>query len=291
LVNSYIEHCLSLGKNLAPKTVVVDAAYGAAYAIAPRVLSALGATIVPLHCKPDGRRINVRCGATDLSSLRRAVLAHRGSVGVAFDGDADRALFVDETGEEVSGDHVLAIWANDLLSKDMLPQRTIVATVMSNLGLELAVKKMGCTLVRTAVGDRYVLETMQQGGYRIGGEQSGHLIDLQSNTTGDGIITAVRLLSIAAGDTSLNSLARIMRRYPQILVNVRVADKRCLEKDGVRRTIEATQNALAGRGRVLVRPSGTEPLIRIMLEGPQEEELQRLAALIVEQIDETRPAT
>ena len=283
-VATYADHCVSLGGDLSKLTIVVDSAYGAAYDLAPRILRRLGAHVIRLHCKDDGSRINVRCGATDLGSLRRAVGKHPNSVGVAFDGDADRALFLDEGGEVVTGDHVLAIWARELLGRGELPHRTIVATVMSNLGLELAIAAMGATLVRTAVGDRYVLEAMQSGGFRIGGEQSGHIIDLEANTTGDGIATAVRLLSLAAKAGALKTLREQMQTYPQILVNVRVEDKRCVEHDGVRDAIAAAERSMGGKGRILVRPSGTEPLIRIMIEGQDEAEIRTIAQSIADRI-------
>jgi phosphoglucosamine mutase len=281
VVKAYERHCIGLGSSLAATTLVVDAAYGAAYAIAPRVFEALGADVVPLHCKPDGRRINVLCGATHLEPLREAVARNPGSVGVAFDGDADRALFIDESGGVVTGDHVLAIWAKELLAAGALPKRTIVATVMSNIGLERTLREAGITLVRTAVGDRYVLEEMLRGGYRIGGEQSGHIIDIEANTTGDGIATAVKLLRLREAAGSLSALAGSMRVYPQVLLNVRVSDKNRVQEDvEVRRAIEAASAALNGSGRVLVRPSGTEPLVRIMVEGPDEAEIRRVAEAV-----------
>lgn len=282
--SGYADHCVSLGGDLSSLTVVVDGAYGAAYDLAPRVFRKLGARVVRIHCKDDGGRINVKCGATDLASLRRAVGRHSGSVGVAFDGDADRALFVDEGGDVVTGDHVLAIWTKELLERGELPHKTVVATVMSNLGLELAIAAMGATLVRTAVGDRYVLEAMQRGGFRIGGEQSGHIIDLEANTTGDGIATAVRLLTLASKAGGLRRLREQMQTYPQILVNVRVEDKRCVERDGVRAAIAEAERSMQGKGRILVRPSGTEPLIRIMIEGQDEAEMRLIAQSIADRI-------
>jgi phosphoglucosamine mutase len=206
---------------------------------------------------------------------------------VAFDGDADRALFVDEQGDDVSGDHVLAIWAKELAAANTLPKKTVVATVMSNVGLELALAQAGLKLIRTAVGDRYVLDAMRSGGYRLGGEQSGHIIDLDSNSTGDGIATAVHVLSLSRSCT-LHELASVMRVYPQVLVNVRVADKRRIEEDPeVRAAIAQADAALRGNGRVLVRPSGTEPLIRIMVEGPDIAEVERLARLVADQVART----
>ena len=284
-VGAYAKHCVSLGRDLGRRTIVVDGAYGAAYDIAPKVLARLGATVVPLHCRPDGRRINVRCGATDLTALREAVVSRPGSVGVAFDGDADRALFVDEQGATVTGDHILAMWAKDLAQSGQLLRDTVVATVMSNVGLEIALREMGVQMLRTAVGDRYVLEAMQSGGYRLGGEQSGHVIDLAANTTGDGIATAVRVLGLVAGGQTLASLASILKTYPQILINVRVTDKaRAEADDGVRDAVARVHSALEGRGRLLVRPSGTEPLVRIMIEGQDETEMHELAESIASKI-------
>lgn len=285
----YGDHCVAIGGDLGGMTVVIDAAYGAAYDLAPRIFRRLGAQVVKLHCKADGARINVRCGATDLARLKKTVAKHPGSIGVAFDGDADRALFIDEEGAEVTGDHVLAIWSKDLIGRDELPHRTVVATVMSNLGLELAAGEMGVTLVRTAVGDRYVLEAMQRGGFRIGGEQSGHIIDLTHNTTGDGIATAVRLATMARKSGSLRALRATMRTYPQILVNVRVSNKQCVDGDGVRTAIADAERVMNGRGRILVRPSGTEPLVRIMIEGQDELEMRRVAQTIAERIQAAQP--
>ena len=290
-VARYAAHCAALGSDLGGMVVVVDGAHGAAFDVAPRVLRKLGASVIRLHCSGDGARINVKCGATDLASLQAAVKRRPGSVGVAFDGDADRALFVDEDGAIVTGDHVLAIWTKELMARRELPMSTVVATVMSNLGLEIAVRDLGATLIRTAVGDRYVLEAMQRGGYRIGGEQSGHIIDLSANTTGDGIATAVRLLSLARASGGLNALSGVMRTYPQILVNVRVNDKARVDADtGVRAAIESAESALAGRGRILVRPSGTEPLVRIMIEGTDEREIRELANCVAATIRATQTA-
>jgi len=287
VVRTYERHCIALGAPLKDATVVVDGAYGAAYAIAPRVLRALGASVVPLHCKPDGRRINVACGSTHLDSLQAVVRTHPGSVGVAFDGDADRALFVDESGDVVSGDHVMAIWGLALARAGSLPGKTIVATVMSNVGLERALRDAGIALLRTAVGDRYVLEAMLRGGYRLGGEQSGHIIDLESNSTGDGVATAVKILSMRAATGSLRELARTMHVFPQVLVNVRVTDKRKIEEDRVvRAAIASAEKALHGAGRVLVRPSGTEPLVRIMVEGPDEGQIRSIAGEIAARVEE-----
>jgi phosphoglucosamine mutase len=284
-VAAYAAHCQALGSDLHSKTVIIDGAYGAAYDLAPRVFAGLGAHVIAMNCTPNGKKINVGCGSTDLSKLREATREHPGSIGVAFDGDADRALFIDEAGEEITGDHVLAMRTRELIAKNGLPHRTVVATVMSNLGLERALEDMGVTLVRTPVGDRYVLEEMQRGGHRLGGEQSGHIIDLEANTTGDGIATAVSVISLAAGSTRLADVAALMRRHPQVLINVPVVDKRCLENDRlVQRIISETEATLGKDGRILVRASGTEPLIRVMIEGQEETNIRQLAQRVADGI-------
>ena len=285
MTSLYAEHCRSLGADLSGVTVVVDGGHGAAYDIAPRVFAQLGAHVVKLHCTANGKKINVRCGSTDLSELRAAVLAHPKSIGVAFDGDADRALFVDEEGVEITGDHVLAMRARELAGRDELPGRTMVATVMSNIGLERALDALDVKLIRTPVGDRYVLDAMQRGGYRLGGEQSGHIIDLQANTTGDGLATAVSVLRIAKEHGRLADAAAMMQRHPQVLVNVHVRDKvAAQESDEVRLAIGEVERELGVDGRVLVRPSGTEPLVRVMIEGKEEKEIRRLAQRIADAI-------
>jgi len=277
LVSAYLRHCVGLGDRLDGATIVVDAAYGAAYDLAPAVLGTLGATVVRLHCKPNGKKINVACGSTDLTALREAVAAHPGSVGVAFDGDADRALFIDENCEVVDGDRVLAMLARDFKHRGDLPGNAVVATVMSNLGLELALRHMGIELVRTNVGDRYVLEALLAHGYRLGGEQSGHIIDLEANSTGDGIATAVRVFTLAKQAGGLRSLRDVMRTYPQVLVNVRVTDRAIVDDPRVRTLVRETEASLSGKGRILVRASGTEPVIRIMMEGAVESEIRSYA--------------
>ncbi|GAC1425475.1 MAG: phosphoglucosamine mutase [Candidatus Velthaea sp.] len=284
LVDRYFATLIEAGADLSGLTVVVDAAYGAAFAVGPRAFSRLGARVVALHAEDDGSRINVACGTTHMSALAEAVRresadGHARAVGVAFDGDADRALFVDETGAILSGDHVMLIVAKDLKSRGELAGDTVVGTVMSNVGLERAFEREGIRLIRAAVGDRYVLETMRAGGFGFGGEQSGHIIDLQQNTTGDGPMTAVKLLSIVArSGKSLHDLAAALTVYPQILVNVRVENKSVLESDAlVRAAIDDAQRRLAGDGRILVRASGTEPLIRVMIEGSDQAAITDLA--------------
>jgi phosphoglucosamine mutase len=286
LIDNYFAKLVGGGGNLHGLTVVVDGAFGAAYLVGPKVFEHLGARVVAINCEDDGSRINVDCGATDLRMLRERVRAEIASstgpvVGVAFDGDADRALFVDETGAVLSGDHVMLVLARDLDRRGELPGDTVVGTVMSNMGFEKALERENIRLVRAPVGDRYVLEAMRSGGYRFGGEQSGHVIDLARGTTGDGPMTAVTLFSIAARTgTPLHELAAGIVSYPQVLLNVRVADKTIAEHPAVRDAIGAAERALADDGRILVRPSGTEPLVRVMVEARDAAQTQTVAETV-----------
>jgi len=275
--------------------VVVDGGFGAAYAIAPYALRRLGARVSEIHCENDGSRINVECGATDLRALQAAVRARidageRHVIGVAFDGDADRALFVDETGTVISGDHVLFALARWLHDRGELRGEAVVATVMSNIGFERALRQHGIGLIRAAVGDRYVLEEMRGGNYSLGGEQSGHVIDFRYNTTGDGPRSAITLLGIVATEqTTLHELVREVVPAPQILVNVRTDRRDVLLVPAVQDATAAAQAALGSSGRLLVRPSGTEPLIRVMAEGDDralvEDEAGRVAARIEQEVE------
>jgi phosphoglucosamine mutase len=283
LAGSYFEKLVAAGADLAGWTVVVDAAFGAAYRVGPAVFEGLGARVIAINCEDDGARINVRCGATDLAMLQATVRAEiaRGNervVGVAFDGDADRAKFVDETGALLDGDHTLLILARDRLERGTLPHDTVVATVMSNVGLERAFDRAGITMLRAAVGDRYVLEEMRAGGFRLGGEQSGHVIDLDCNTTGDGAMTAVLVFSVAARrGVRLHDLARELEVFPQILINVRVADRTIANDPAVTAAVAAAERELGTAGRILVRPSGTELLVRVMVEAADETTTERVA--------------
>jgi phosphoglucosamine mutase len=270
--------------------VIVDAAFGAAFAIAPYALRKLGATVTELHCSNDGARINVASGSTDMRPLQAAVrqrlsAGERQVVGVAFDGDADRALFVDETGSIVSGDHVLFAIGSDMHARGELARGAIVGTVMSNIGFERALSNRGITLVRAPVGDRYVLERMREGGYTLGGEQSGHVIDLRRNTTGDGPMTTATLLGIVMSKRStLHELVCELVPAPQILVNVETARVEVLEVAGVRDAIAAGEAALVGVGRLFIRPSGTEPIIRVMAEGDDAVLVEQVAARVAAEI-------
>ncbi|MEA2687869.1 MAG: phosphoglucosamine mutase, partial [Candidatus Eremiobacteraeota bacterium] len=282
------------GANLTGWTVVVDGAFGAAYLVGPKIFERLGARVVALNCEDDGSRINVDCGATNLAMLRARVQEEiarsTGPVaGVAFDGDADRALFVDEAGDVLTGDHVMLILAHDLAQRGELPGDTVVGTVMSNMGFEKALERVRIGLLRAAVGDRYVLEAMRAGGYRFGGEQSGHVIDLERGTTGDGPMTAVSLFAIAARTRrTLHDLASDLTVYPQVLVNVRVADKSIADHPAVREAVAAAERALANNGRINVRPSGTEPLVRVMVESSDAEQTHAVAETVAEAIRRIR---
>lgn len=268
------------GARLDGLRVVVDCAFGAAAEVAPRVWEALGAQVTALHAEPDGARINVNCGSTHLDPLRRAVLAAGADVGFAHDGDADRVLAVDERGEVVDGDALLGICALDRHRRGVLSAGTVVATVMSNLGLERTLADEGIRLERTQVGDRYVLERMQQLGATLGGEQSGHLIFLEHATTGDGLVTAIEVVNVLLRTGArLSALCARLPRYPQVLRNVRVRDRdRTADAPEVGRAIAAAEASLAGRGRLLVRPSGTEPVVRIMVEAETQGEADAVAA-------------
>ncbi len=251
-------------------TVVVDSANGAAYKVAPAVFEELGAKVISLGVDPDGKNINAKCGALHPENMAKAVLKHRAALGIALDGDADRVIVVDEKGETVDGDAIMAICARELLRQKKLAKKTVVATVMSNKGLEVALAGMGARLVRTKVGDRYVVEEMRRGGYNFGGEQSGHLIFLDSATTGDGVVAALELLQVmVASGKPLSELKKLFVSFPQTQLNLPIKHKRELaELPGVMKAIRAVEQALGKEGRVLVRFSGTELKVRVLVEGP-----------------------
>jgi len=281
LAEKYLEYLRqSAGGALSGLSVVVDCAHGAGFRLAPPLFRSLGARVTEMACAPDGRNINEGCGALHVEGLRQRVLEEHADFGAAFDGDADRCVLVSRSGKVLDGDHVL------LIAGKALRPRAVVATVMSNLGLERALAACGIGLLRTAVGDRYVLEEMIRQDLPLGGEQSGHVIFRQFSTTGDGLLTALRVAAIArqAGAT-LDELTREFVVYPQILVNVRFREKRPLEElERVQKEIRAAKEEFGGAGRVLVRFSGTEPLARVMVEGPDaarvEERARRIAAAI-----------
>ncbi|WP_232287450.1 phosphoglucosamine mutase [Anaeromyxobacter dehalogenans] len=260
-------------------TVVVDCAHGAAYHVAPAVFEELGAKVIPLNVKPDGKNINDACGAVHPESMARAVKRHGANLGLALDGDADRVILADEHGNVVDGDAIMALVGRDLLARKALAKRTVVATVMSNLGLERALAPLGGKVVRTAVGDRYVVEEMRRSGYSFGGEQSGHLVFLDHVTTGDGVAAGLNVLAVMVREGKpLSELARCFEPFPQALVNVEVREKRPVaELPGVAKAIAAAEKALGAEGRVLVRPSGTENKVRVLVEGPDAKRARALA--------------
>lgn len=286
----YIEFAkgtVSKGVSLHGLKVVVDCAHGATYKVAPAILRELGAVVIPLNIQPNGLNINERCGSLHPEVVQEAVLKHKAEVGISHDGDGDRAILVDETGAVVDGDHILAICALDLKSRDLLRADTVVATVMSNIGLDLCLKEAKIRIVRVPVGDRYVLEEMLRHGYNLGGEQSGHSVFLDHNTTGDGVVTALQVLSLMVKrEEPLSQLRRCMNVCPQVLVNVRVREKRELESiPPVQAAIAEAEAQLNGSGRVLVRYSGTESVARVMVEGQDAEQVGRLANSIAEAIE------
>lgn len=294
LVEAYIEHVSKLvPEGLEGMRIVVDTGHGAASEIAPFVLRGLGADVKVLHDAPDGDNINDQCGSTHLDILKHQVVENGFDLGLAFDGDADRLLAVDHAGNEVDGDHLMLMCLKHGLSTGRFMSPTVVATVMSNMGFEKALAELGGELVRAKVGDRYVLEEMLKRDVRLGGEQSGHLIFLDDNTTGDGLISALRVLSaIKAAGKPLRELAAEMTDYPQVLKNVRVASTLGWHEDAeIQREIEAATQSLAGTGRILVRASGTEPLIRVMVEGQEAAMIHRLAEHLCEVIQRRLTAT
>ncbi len=267
--------------------IVIDCANGAAYRVAPAVLSELGAEVISLGVTPDGFNINEDCGALHTESLRQRVLREGASVGLALDGDADRAILIDELGEEVDGDHVMAILACAMAEHGQLAKSTVVGTVMSNLGLEVALRDHDIRLERAAVGDRYVVERMREGGFNLGGEQSGHIICLDHATTGDGMTTALAVLSIVQKSGSrLSELKTVLRKFPQTLINLRVKEKPDLTTvPDVAAAVREAEGALGDRGRVLVRYSGTEPLARVMVEGEAADTVSEYARRIAAAIE------
>lgn len=279
-VDEYAAHLVAtVATPLAGLKIVLDCAEGAASVVGPKALRDAGAEVIAIHASPDGLNINEECGSTHLGHLQKAVVEHGADAGFALDGDADRCLAVDHTGEVVDGDQILAILALALRDQGRLAKDTVVATVMSNLGFVTALKAAGLGVRQTKVGDRYVLEAMKVSGYSLGGEQSGHVILSEHATTGDGVLTALQVASrMAATGQSLAELASVMTRLPQVLVNVKGVDKARADDDAVLAAAIAEEEALLGdEGRVLLRPSGTEPLVRVMVEAPTQDQAQAVA--------------
>ncbi|MEI7065374.1 phosphoglucosamine mutase [Dickeya chrysanthemi] len=284
----YIEFCKgSFPSELSLNSlkIVVDCANGATYHIAPSVLRELGARVITIGCEPDGMNINEQCGATDVTQLQARVLSEKADVGLAFDGDGDRLIMVDHQGNRVDGDQILYIIAREALRQGQL-RGGAVGTLMSNMGLEVALKQLGVPFARAKVGDRYVLELMQSKGWRLGAENSGHVILLDKTTTGDGIIAGLQVLTaMVRNHMSLHDLCSGMKLFPQILVNVHFSGEGDpLESDAVKQATQDVEAQLAGRGRVLLRKSGTEPLIRVMVEGEDEATVTQMANHIADAV-------
>jgi phosphoglucosamine mutase len=284
-LGAYIKHLVeSSPGGLDGLTIVLDCANGAAYETGPKVFEQLGAKVIAIHAEPDGLNINLNCGSTHIDDLQKAVVEHGADAGFAFDGDADRCLAVDATGQVVDGDQILAILAIAARDAGRLTDNTVVATVMSNLGFVQALAAAEITVIQTSVGDRYVLEAMRSGNYNLGGEQSGHVIMSDYATTGDGVLAALHVAArmLETGE-SLASLASVMKRLPQVLVNVPDVDKARADTDPVLRGEVAIASAKLGdTGRVLLRQSGTEPLVRVMVEATTHEEAASVAAHLAE---------
>ncbi len=286
-VGRYVSHLLgTVGHPLSGLRLVLDCADGAACAVAPHVLGAAGAEVVAIHADPNGYSINDGCGSTHLGDLQAAVLEHGAAAGFAFDGDADRCLAVDATGAVVDGDQIMGVLATSMHDTGHLVDDTLVVTVMSNLGLLQAMEREGINVRQTAVGDRYVLAAMRAGGYSLGGEQSGHVIMSEYATTGDGVLTALQVAArMAATRRSLAELAKVVTRLPQVLVNVRGVDRaRAGDHAGLLADVAREEQALAGSGRVLLRPSGTEPVVRVMVEAVTQERAEEVAERLAERV-------
>lgn len=269
--------------------IALDCGNGAAYKAAPELIKELGAEVEVIHNNPNGKNINVNCGSTKPQEVQSLVLNTGADVGLSFDGDADRLIAVDEKGNIVDGDHIMAICGIHLKNKGKLKQNTIVATVMSNMGLDICLNNENMNIIKTKVGDRYVIEEMLKGGYSLGGEQSGHLIFLEHNTTGDGLLSGLQLISVMKETgKKLSELASVMTSLPQVLINAKVSNEKknaYLEDEVIRKEIEKLENKFHGEGRVLIRPSGTEPLVRVMIEGKDQIEITEMAKNLAEIIE------
>jgi phosphoglucosamine mutase len=283
----YLEYLKQIEKSsLSGLKIVIDMANGATYSIGPRLFAACGADVIPISDKPDGMNINLNCGSTHLDALQKAVTAHRADAGLAFDGDGDRVLAVDENGETVDGDQIVLIEALEMAQNGKLRNNMVVATVMSNYGFEAALQKHHITLKRTSVGDRYVVEEMVASGAVLGGEQSGHVVFLDYNTTGDGLITGLKLLAtMKRSGRKLSVLSAEMERYPQVQLNVSVRSMQNLDRNPTIKTaISIAEDQIQGKGRIVIRASGTEPLIRIMVEGKDYSLINQLARKLADSI-------
>jgi phosphoglucosamine mutase len=284
---SYIKTSFPRDYDLVGLKIVIDCANGAAYKAAPLVMQELGADVELLHNKPDGCNINKECGSLYPDVVCQAVLEHGADMGISLDGDADRLILSDEKGNEINGDPIMVFSALDMKKRGVLKHNTLVTTVMSNMGLELALEKEGVQIIRTQVGDRYVAEEMIRHGYNFGGEQSGHLIFMDYNTTGDGILSALQVLSLMKrSGKPLSELSSAMTALPQILKNIKVREKKDLDEiPNVKKAITSVEERLADQGRVLIRYSGTENLARVMIEGPDQKDINEMAETIAGEIE------
>jgi phosphoglucosamine mutase len=278
----YLDHLLAtLGTPtpLAGLRVVVDCAHGAAYSIGPRALVRAGAEVITIGAAPDGDNINSGCGSTALGTLSAAVTEHGADVGIAFDGDADRCLAVDADGEPLDGDQILTVLASELHDNGHLARNTVVVTVMSNLGFRVAMRESGIEVVETPVGDKYVYAAMRDGGYVLGGEQSGHIIQFEHASTGDGLLTGLHLLAaVNRRGIPMSAAAKMMTKYPQVLLNIRGDKARAMAAPALAEAVTRAEDRLGDTGRVLLRPSGTEPAIRVMVEAPNRPLAEQIAA-------------
>jgi phosphoglucosamine mutase len=280
----YVSHVLStVTGRLDGLNVVLDCAHGAAHMVAPEALLRAGATVETIGARPDGLNINAGVGSTHLDKLQQIVVSRDADVGIAYDGDADRCLAVSHTGEVIDGDQIMAVLAMAMHAEGKLVGDTVVATVMSNLGFKIGLKNAGIDMIETAVGDRYVLEAMRAGGYNLGGEQSGHVLMLDHATTGDGLLTSLHLLAVVAREgKSLAELASVMTRLPQVLINVKDVDRDKASAPELSAAVAAAEAELGETGRVLIRPSGTEPMIRVMVEASSAEQAEQMAGRLAD---------
>lgn len=290
LVEEYIEYLKSLVKvDLKGVKIALDLGNGALYKIGPQVFKELGADVISINTNPDGRNINKNCGSTNPKMISELVRGTDAFMGFSFDGDADRVIAVDENGEEIDGDHMMAILATYMQKKGELKNKTVVGTVMSNMGLDVYLESIGAKVIKTKVGDRYVLEEMLKHEYVIGGEQSGHIILLDHNTTGDGIATALNLLNvILEGDKKPSEFNKMVQNFPQVLINAKVENSKkykYLENIKIKTEIERIEREFKKEGRVVIRPSGTEPKVRVMLEGKNLDEIKKVAENLAKLIE------
>lgn len=280
----------SINVDLKGLKIAMDLGHGALYKIGPEIMEELGAKVIAINTNPNGMNINDKCGSTDPSIIQQLVIDSKADIGLSFDGDADRIIAVDEKGRIVDGDHILAICSADLKNKGKLKNDTVVGTVMTNMGLDVYLRDNGMNIVKTAVGDRYILEEMLKNNYSLGGEQSGHIIFLDYNTTGDGLATGLHLLEVLKqSNKPLSELNDIMKNYPQILINAKVDNGlkyKYMENPEIKAEIEKIEAMFMGEGRVVIRPSGTEPLVRVMIEGKNQEEITNIAQNLANFIQE-----